>query len=229
VTFGGGFYSISGTNYDFRLRTKYWGVFKVTYYYCPAPPLATAITGFTAINNGNSILLKWITNNEQTNINYEIQISSDGRQFTTIGDLQSDPVTAGATTKHQYQYNLDQTNVGKLYFRIKETDNGGKVSYTTVLVVNPDGSVDPGPPSYQTYPNPATTTLTLQFNQDLTGRYLLELVNTTGQTVIRKAVTLTSANQISLGLNPQPPRGLYFLRTTDLTHNQAYVSKVLIN
>lgn len=228
VSFGGGTIASVGTSYTFTQTAKYWGVFKITYYWCPQAILATSIKNFTATQNGNSIILQWLTDNEQNNINYEIQISTDGKQFTSTGQAQSDPATAGSTSKYQYQYNLDQANVGKLYFRIKHTDASGKVSYSTVLVVSPGGSGDESI-RYQAFPNPATNSLIFQFNSNQTGRYLLELINTAGQVVQQKSVTLTGTNQIRLDLSPHPSKGLYYLRTQDLTHNQHYTTKVLIN
>ncbi|HTI11203.1 MAG TPA: T9SS type A sorting domain-containing protein [Puia sp.] len=228
LIFGGGQTSYAGTSFTYNVDTKYWATFVITYYTCPPVALSTDITNFTAVQNGSTILLQWLTNNEQNNNNYEIQVSTDGKQFSSAGQEESEPAAAGATTKHQYQYNTDQANVGKLYFRIKVTDATGKVSYSTILVINPGGSGD-GSVSFQTYPNPATNSLVFQFTSNQTGHYLLELINTAGQVVQQKSVTLTGANQLRLDLNPQPARGLYFLRTKDLTHNQNYVSKVLIN
>ena len=228
VAFGGGTTTINGNNFTFTEQSKYWGTFVITYYTCPPVALSTSITSFTATENGSTILLQWLTNNEQNNSNYEIQVSSDGKQFSSAGQTESDPATAGSTSKHQYQYNTDQINVGKLYFRIKQTDASGTVSYSTILIVSPGGSGDQSI-SYQTYPNPATNSLVFQFSNNQTGHYLLELINTAGQVVQQKSVTLTGTNQIRLDFSPQPPKGLYFMRTRDLTHNQNYVSKVLIN
>jgi len=228
ITFGGGATATGGSNYTYNIKTNFWGVFKLTYYICPSVPLATAIHDFTATQNGSSILLQWLTENEQNNSNYEIQISTDGKQFHTAGQAHGDPVAEGSSTKYQYQYNLDQANPGTVYFRIKRTDASGKVSYSAILIVRPGGAGD-DPVSYQTYPNPATNSLVFRFNSAQTGRYLLELVNTAGQVVQQRPVTLTGTSELRLDLNPHPAKGLYFLRTSDLTHNQRYVSKVFIN
>jgi hypothetical protein len=219
-----------GFNYADTITTVYWGNFSLTYYWCPAVTLSTTITDFTAAPNGNSILLKWITNNQQANTHYEIQTSTDGQTFANIGEAEGNATATGASAKYQYQFNPDQANMGKFYVRIEETDVSGKVSYSEVLIVDPHGgsSSQGGPISYQTFPNPATNSLLFQFNNNLTGNFLVELISTSGQIVQHKAVTLTGASQIRLDLNPQPVSGLYFLRTTDLTHNQNYVSKVFI-
>jgi hypothetical protein len=228
-TINGGLTSLQGgLNYNDQITTTYWGDFSLTYYWCPTVVLATSIENFTATPNGGNLLLQWISTNELNNTTYEIQISSDGKLFTDIGQTESDPLTTGTTTKHQYQYHPDQAAVGKLFFRIRQTDASGKVSYSTILLISPPGQ-NGAPISYQTFPNPATNSLLFQFNSNQTGRFMLELVNTAGQIILQKPVTLTGTSQIRLDLSSQPVKGLYYLRTKDLTHNQEYVSKVLIN
>jgi Secretion system C-terminal sorting domain len=229
ITFGGGSIASGGSNYSYTIQTNYVGVFKLTYFICPTVALSNTITDFTAAPNGQAITLQWLANNQQINTNYEIQTSTDGKSFSDIGQTTTDPAAAGTTSKYQYQYHPDQTNVGKRWFRIKETDATGKVTYSTVLILHAGDDAAAGPlVSYGVYPNPATNSLVFQFNDNQTGRYVLELVNTAGQTVQRMPVTLTGTSQIRMNLSPQPVKGLYFLRTTDVTHNQEYVSKVFI-
>jgi len=104
------------------------------------------------------------------------------------------------------------------------------MSYSAIIIADPSANArDNGRMSYQTYPNPATNSLQVLFNANQTGNFLVELVATSGQVVQKKAVTLTGGNQIRLDLSPQPVKGLYFLRTTDLSHDHSYVSKVFIN
>jgi Secretion system C-terminal sorting domain len=217
-----------GLNYADTVVTLYSGIFNLTYYWCPATELATTITNFTAIPNGNTIGLQWLANNQQSNTSYVIQISTDGQNFTNLGTAESNASSEGTSAEYQYQYNFDPANVGKLYFRIEEVSPSGKISYSIVAVVNP-GANGTGDISYQTFPNPATNSLLFQFNSNQTGNFVLQLVNTAGQIVQQKAVTLAESSQIRLDFNPQPASGMYFLRAADLTHNKSYVSKVFIN
>jgi hypothetical protein len=219
-----------GLNYSQKIQTTYWGDFTLTYYWCPATPLAISIQDFTATPQGHAILLQWLANINPNNSIYEIQISTDGRNFTGITEKPADPDATGTTAKYQYQYNPDQTNVDKLYFRIRETSATGKVGYSQVLVVNKNGN--PGDDafiSYQVYPNPITNSLSFRFNAAQNGRFRLELVNTAGLVVQQKAVTLAGTNEIGMDLNPKPAKGLYFLRATDHTHDRRYTSKVYVN
>lgn len=228
ITFGGGSIASGGSNYTYTIQTNYVGVFKLTYYLCPNAVLSNTISNFTAVPNGQAILLQWLANNQQINTSYEIQISTDGKNFAPIGSTTTDPAAAGTTSKYQYQYHPDQTNAGQLWFRIKETDASGKITWSTVLILHSGDLAKGNFAGYSIYPNPVANSLVFRFNNSQTGRYLLELVNTAGQVVQQKPVTLTGSNEIQMDLSPQPVKGLYFLRTTDITRNQHYVSKVFI-
>lgn len=215
-----------GLNYNAGPTTNYWGAFALNYYWCPAAALSVNITDFTATPQGDILLLQWLAQNQQPNTQYEIQISQDGKNFYDVGQTEGDASATGTVAKYQYQYHPDPANMGKLYFRIRQTDASGKVSISTVLVIDPKGSAEAV--SYQTFPNPATNSLQVQFNSNQSGRFLVELIGTSGQVIREQVVTLAGSNQIRMDLSPHPAPGLYFLRTTDQTHNRSYVSKVFV-
>jgi hypothetical protein len=218
-----------GLNYSQKIQTSYWGDFTLTYYWCPFVPLALSVDDFTATPDGHAILLQWIANINPNNSNYEIQISTDGKNFAGFTQTQPNPDATAPTAKYQYKYYPDQTDVDKLYFRIREISATGKIAYSQVLVVDKNGSGKPAFISYQVYPNPVTNSLSFRFNSGQNGRFKLELVNTAGQVVQQRSVTLTGTNEIPMELRTHPAKGLYFLRTTDLTHDKQYTTKVYIN
>lgn len=229
-TINGGVNSTKGgLNYGYNVNTNYWGILKITYYWCPNIILSTTLSNFSATPANGAILLKWLANNQQPNTQYEIQISQDGKSYYNVGQAEGDAAATGSSAKYQYQYNPDPAYMGKLYFRIEEKDPSGKVSFSETVIVEPNGSGRDGLVSCQTFPNPATNSLQVLFNCNQTGHFVVELVATSGQVVQKKAVTLTGNNQIRLDLNPQPVKGLYFLRTTDVTHEHSYTSKVFID
>ena len=154
---GGVITTEGGANYNAGPTTSYAGKVRLTYYWCPAVSLATDIQSFTVTPGGNTLLLQWLTQNQQPNTQYAIQVSQDGQNFSNIGEAESNASATGAVAKYQYQYYPDPSYVGKLYFRIVETDATGRVSISTVIVYDPTGgSADI---SYQTFPNPATNSL----------------------------------------------------------------------
>jgi type IX secretion system substrate protein len=225
---GGVLTTEGGSSYTAGPTTNYWGAVRLTYFWCPASALSVNITDFTVTPQENVLLLQWLTQQQQPNTQYEIQISQDGKNFYDLGEAEGDASATGAVAKYQYQYHPDPAYVGQLYFRIRQTDPSGKVTVSMVLVVDPRESGSAGAVSYQTFPNPATNSLQIRFNGSQSGRFLLQLIGTSGQVVKEQLVTLAGSSQIRMDLSPHPVPGLYFLRTTDQTHNRSYVTKVFV-
>ncbi len=198
---------------------------KLIYYWCPHSPLATSFTNFTLTRRSNTIQVQWyVTNEDKSNI-YEIEISHDGQNFTSVGKIASQYAAQGAAAKYNYQYLFDQTAGGKLYFRIRQTGPDGKVRYTPIKVMNLDES---GASGFTIYPNPVSQKLSLQFKKMLNGNIAIDLVNSAGQVLYRHSQKMTNSNSIQLMLSQPPPSGIYYLRIRDLADGTLYTEKLMV-
>jgi type IX secretion system substrate protein len=226
-TLNGGLISLIGSlNYGDQIVTNYWGTFRLTYNWCPAGLLTNMISNFTAAKNGNYVQLKWQAQNEQKNILYEIEYSTDGTQYFPAGNLQSDPNTEGTIASYQFMYNIFQANTGKLMFRIKRISEDGKSTiYSAIKTVNLNSS---GIAGYHTYPNPVKSYTMIEFDEVLTGDFTISLVSATGQIVQQKEVSLAGSNQVRLDLSSHPATGIYYLQVRDKANNHQYISKLII-
>lgn len=222
---GGATAVVGGINYLAGIKSNSWGKFRLTYYWCPAALLATSITNFMVIKSGSGMLLKWVEQNEQSNVTYEIEYSKDGSSYLPVGYTQSGTAGENKAVSYQYTYALNSGDAGKLFFRIKRTDAQGRVTYTPIKMVDLSAL---GIAGYQVYPNPVQNTVMLEFDALQTGNFIVSLVNTTGQVIQQKQVLLSGGNQIRFDLDRHPASGLYYLQATDQTHNQQYITKVLI-
>ena len=81
----------------------------------------------------------------------------------------------------------------------------------------------------QVYPNPVKNSVIFAFDEIQNANFSIQLVNTAGQIIQQNAITVSGNNQIKLNLTSNPTRGLYYLYAKDLTHNQQYITKVLVN
>jgi hypothetical protein len=222
----GGLNSLEGGfNYNTQIITNYWGGFKLTYFWCPSLPLAINISDFTAYKNGSNIQLQWQTMNEQGSVNYVIESSTDGSNFHSSGSLSSRISDGDSTASYKFMYPLSGADPNKLYFRIERIDAEGHASYSVVKMVDLENI---NLSLFQAYPNPATSQVMVEFNQIQTGNFIVSLINTSGQVVLRKAVTLSGMNQISLDITNRPAAGLYFLQVRELAQNRQYGSTLLI-
>jgi hypothetical protein len=84
-----------------------------------------------------------------------------------------------------------------MYFRIKRVEADGHISYSAVKLINLEFS---GSLGIQTYPNPVTSNIRIQFEENQNGHFLLELINISGQVIQQKSVNLSSANRVDFDL-----------------------------
>ncbi|HEX4372720.1 MAG TPA: choice-of-anchor E domain-containing protein [Puia sp.] len=223
---GGAIATFGGVNYTTALKSNSWGAFRLTYYWCPTILLAENIINFMAVKKNNYVQLQWVTENEQTGFTYEIEYSKDGSNYIPVGYEESGS-DINQQYQYQYQYTLSNDEAAVIFFRVKRTGADGKSTYTVIKSVNINGeNVSAG---MQVYPNPVKNSVIFAFDEIQNANFSIQLVNVAGQVIQQNAVTVSGNNQIRLNLTSAPARGLYYLYAKDLTHNQQYITKVLIN
>ncbi|MBP6431896.1 MAG: T9SS type A sorting domain-containing protein [Ferruginibacter sp.] len=112
--------------------------------------LPIQLVSFTAQPQNNTVVLNWVVNTETNVSNYEVEYSSNGVNFVSIGSK---------TATGSRSYNLLHTTPkqGFNYYRLKVIDRDGKVSYSEIRKVNfglIGGSV-------KVYPIPAITNVNI--------------------------------------------------------------------
>ncbi|RZL12528.1 MAG: T9SS type A sorting domain-containing protein [Pedobacter sp.] len=226
-TVNGGLTSdLGGINYNYQIISKYWGRFGLTYFWCPNAVLSSNIKNFTAVKSNKNVNLTWIVGNNLISNTYEIQVSKNGREFFGAGSAQTSSSSSGTTAKYAYQYNPNQAVAGQLYFRVKQTDVNGKISYSTVKALNMDHQAAS---SFTAYPNPVVNKVSLQFDANLDGDFNLDVTNQVGQTVISRPLRLKNTSLIDLNLSKVNAPGMYYVRVKDAVTGQVFTNKIMIN
>jgi hypothetical protein len=216
-----------GSNYNSSVTTVIGGTLNLTYYWCPTVPLGTAITNFSVYKKNGTISLQWLGTNDQKDIIYEIEYSKDGESWQPAGTIPAGSAPTGTVAQYQYQYNPSKIDVGQIYFRIKRSDPEGNFVYSVVKGVNL--KQEDQRPGIQIYPNPVNRKILIQFDEQQTGHFSLELVNTAGQIIERKQVQLSGTSIANMDLSGKPASGIYFLRAVDMANNRQFLTKVIVN
>ena len=116
--------------------------------------LPVQLTSFTATNNGNKVNLQWTTAQEINVSKYNVQVSADGRQFTTLGT-----VTAhGKTSPDTYTFSYNETKLAQAYYRLQIVEKNGTESGSQVVPL----SFVRANNSITLYPNPAKNSVQLK-------------------------------------------------------------------
>ncbi len=219
--FSGGVNSITGgVNFEQIISTVSWATFEVTLSWCPNSVLNTQITDFQVRKYTDAVQVNWRTSGDDSHNSYYVQVSTDGKNFTTVN---THAITSPGTGNYQYNFSLN--NNDKTYIRIMQVNAEGKVTYSPIRIIQSDGVLQP---PVQIFPNPAKDHINIQFQTSVDDIYQIELYNTAGQQVFRQQKLIQNQSNIDVKLPPLPT-GVYYLRINGANNKkEIYHSKVYI-
>lgn len=131
-------------------------------------PLPIELLFFEAISNGDgAVVVNWATSTETNNDYFTIEKSFNSLDFDEVAQIQG----AGTVNEERRYTYLDvKPYFGVSYYRLKQTDFDGVVSYSEIVRVSMFEG-DLGKPEIQLYPNPAPLEegVTLSMNKLIPG------------------------------------------------------------
>lgn len=169
--------------------------------------------GLTVSLSGNTVLLNWKTKSESNTDYFEIERSIDNRNFSKIG---SQVAAAGnSLTEKKYLQkddikDLQSANI--IYYRIKLYDLDGKIKFSNVAAVRLSKAF-----VISTWPNPFTSTVSININSSRSTKVNIRITDLTGKTIqllsrdVEKGTTQISLNNLN-----HLAAGTYIIEITDL-------------
>lgn len=116
--------------------------------------LPLTLSSFNVLKNNNNAYLNWATASEQNTSRFEIEESSDGRNYKTIGTVAA---AGNSTATINYNFTHNKPTAGTHYYRIKMIDKDGNFTYSAVRILNFGNGVA----NIIIYPNPAKDNITV--------------------------------------------------------------------
>ena len=181
-------------------------------------PLAVKLSGFTAELNNCEGLLKWTTSQETNSKEFHLEVSNDGRNYTTVG-----VVGAAGYSSNSLSYSFtDKAPLdGKSFYRLKMISNDGLIEYSNVAPINNKCNAK----SVRIYPNPVVENQQFGvFVNNYKGKVKGEILSVSGQLV--QSFTLLN------GTNTPPVKGLaqgtYMLRVTEVASGETESFKIVV-
>lgn len=174
---------------------------------------------FTAKRNGEkAVLVQWSTASELNNKLYEVQRSTNGVEFGTIGTVNAGTASTGV---QYYFFNDLKPFAGVNYYRLKQVDKDGKFSYSSIakVVMPNDKSI------YTLAPNPAVNSTTFTALSDMK-KMNMRMMDASGRTVYSVYKPLIKSGE-TLNL---PVAGMakgYYLVLID-TENGRFTEKLIV-
>ncbi len=168
----------------------------------PPGGLAVSWVSFEVQKKGEASDLKWTTAQEFNNAGYQVERSADGRLFETIGNV---PASSEPRDNYLYSYTDARPNKGMNFYRIRQVDLDGQISYSPVRGL----SFNSGSLAITTWPNPVSESLFIQMPSDIQFAGEIKLISATGSVVLNQSFE-ESIDQATLDLSGIDP-GLYSL------------------
>lgn len=158
-----------------------------------------------AVANDKSVIVKWVTSSELNNSHFEVERSFDMKVFKTVALILDGFAAEGTGKAYAYKEGAGEVNNGKtVYFRLKQINEDGKVSYSTIMAVRSlSKSNNTTNAIMQVSPNPVADNLSIQVNSTVAGLAEIRIVSLAGQTLLSKQSTISKGNSSVLieGLN----------------------------
>jgi hypothetical protein len=170
-------------------------------------PLPVTLSFFQAEKSGSDVVLTWETASEQNNKGFGVEVSLDGEGFRGLAFVNS----KSANSQSQQRYSFRDSESGKhgtRYYRLRQTDLDGTVSYSATRAVAFEG-LQVG---MATYPNPFSDDMTLEVLAEQEDQLHLTVTDVLGRVVLsREVALLKGSNKVDLSLGNHYPKGLYLI------------------
>lgn len=182
----------------------------------PALPVEWLSFDAKAIDN-QEVILKWATATEFENDYFEVQRSTNGKDFEPIGEVAS----MGAGTKERsYDFTDNLPYLGINYYRLKQVDRDGTTEFSEVKTAVIEGNQ----PTIAVYPNPVKIGDNLQVKISKKGNFNCSIFNANGQLVKRENIEENSNIEMS-----QMPVGNYFYQINGVEEDVQFSGKLMVS
>ena len=169
---------------------------------CGALPVE--LLSFKGYNTPYANILDWTTASEINSNRFEIERSTNGKDFEVVGTVKS----IGNSTQIQ-KYSFSDAISGSMpmnYYRLKDIDNNGDFGYSNVIIIKAAAksiAID------KVYPNPFNTVLNIEISAEIAQSGLVSLVDISGKIVYEQIINLKSGSNLT-NLNVDAlPSGMY--------------------
>lgn len=168
-------------------------------------PLPVSLTSFDAALVKGQSTLTWETASETNNKGFEVLRSTDGKDFTKIGFVDSKGQNGNSVTALNYSYTDRTAKAGVNYYQLNQIDLDGKNElFKDVKSVN----LSLNGADVVVFPNPATTYVTVSAGSADFKGVKYELFDASGKKVLSEKAT---AEQQDISLS-KLPASIYFLK-----------------
>jgi len=166
------------------------------------------------MNKSNKVTLNWtVTENENIN-SFEIERSTNGRDFTTVGVV----LASEKRGTENYMFYETVNTTDKVMYRLKMIDKGHDIDYSRILIFLTKTTITN---DIKVYGNPVKDKLTFSFYSGANQPVQIKVYDLTGKTLMnQKMNSAEGSNMVSLPLNSTFKAGMYVVEVMNGSDRQ---------
>jgi len=169
--------------------------------------LPVTVMSFTAKREGQNNILQWSTTQEVNIARFEIERSTDGRMYTSLGEIH-----AGSSN---YTFTDKKPAKAINYYRLKMIDKDGKFEYSVIRTLHNIGSFEAS-----IYPNPVHDMLSLKLYCENRTSLQFQIIDMEGKALLTKQADLEANTSIKTIDVSAFKSGNYFVKITSSAKEQ---------
>ena len=169
-------------------------------------PSRSTLTNFQALSRKNTVEINWNASADNHTARFEVERSLDGTYFQKVGEVTAagkDYVFTDKVTEHTAKAN-------DLYYRLRQVDEGSRVTYSKVLIVRTYGTRSVTAVSVT--PDPLVNDIRVNVQLKEKAFVMMKVTDNNGSELIRKtAIGENGANSFDIEDTHQLQPGMYLL------------------
>jgi hypothetical protein len=174
-----------------------------------AGTLPATLLSFSGYKDGIRNQLRWVTSSEINNSGFQVERSSDGQSYQSIGFVNSLAIGGNSQTLLKYNFSDAQPAGIKQYYRLKQTDIDGRNTLSNILLVQGEK-----PTAFEiasVFPNPTRGQITMLLSAPTNETVNIRVMDLAGRILeTRQVNVLTGNNSIPFDLSKQA-KGQYLI------------------
>jgi hypothetical protein len=177
-------------------------------------PLPVTVASFDAKRIGNEALVSWRTASEQNSKGFNVQVSTNGTDYRTLGFIDSKSPNSIVAQNYSFT-DTEKNKSGLRYYRLQQVDLDGKSAYFAPLTVSFDNNSNAVETKLAAYPNPFTSNVHLTLNAATEGQGMVRITDLTGRAISQRSITLTTgSNDVEMNNLSDLKAGIYMMHIT---------------
>ncbi len=186
-------------------------------------PLPVTLLYLKATRQHLDAKIIWSTASETENAGFDIQRSTDGKSFTTVGFVKGNGTKSSASGYAYTDANVfNTTRFPLIYYRLAQKDFNGKIVYSAVVSVHKDEQTTT---TETVFPNPFSNGIYIETAAPQ-GSYLnIKVTDLQGKTLHESNITIPASGLVDMSELADLPKGIYFIHTQ--TNSGTSVRKIV--